>query len=82
MAERMSNHIISQILQYQLNLKTYMDSQTKHVWEDFKEPVLNSSLSIGILGVGFLGSYVGHNLVNLGYTVYGYKYSKPKLENN
>ena len=78
MAERMSNHIISQILQYQLNLRTYMESQTKHVWEDFKEPVLNSSLTIGILGVGFLGSYVGKNLVKLGYKVQGYKNSKPK----
>ena len=29
MAERMSNHIISQILQFQLNLITYMQSQKK-----------------------------------------------------
>jgi len=78
MAERMSNHIISQILQYQLNLKTYMESQTKHVWKDFNIPSLNVSLTIGLLGVGFLGSYVAKTLIRLGYRVQGYKYSKPK----
>ena len=78
MAERMSNHIISQILQYQLNLRTYMESQTKQVWKDFKIPSLNSDLMIGILGVGFLGLYVGKTLHRLGYNIQGYKYSQPK----
>ena len=80
MAERMSNHVISQILQYQLDLKTYIESQNKHQWNQFKEPALNSSLTIGILGAGFLGSYVGKILIKLGYKVQGYKYSKPIKE--
>ena len=77
MAERMCNHVISQILQFQLNLKTYMKNQKKHLWKVLIEPSLNSSLTIGILGVGFLGSYVGVTLLKLGYKVQGYKYSKP-----
>jgi len=77
MAERMSNHIISQILQFQLNLITYMQSQKKNLWKVLKEPILNSNLTIGILGVGFLGSYVGSTLIKLGYKVQGYKNSKP-----
>ena len=77
MAERMSNHVISQILQYQLDLKTYMKSQNKHQWNQFKEPPLNANLTIGIIGAGFLGSYIGKTLVELGYKVQGYKYSKP-----
>lgn len=77
MAERMSNHIISQILQYQLDLKTYKENQKKHKWNEATEPSLNANLKIGILGTGFLGSYVGKSLVKLGYTVHGYKYSKP-----
>jgi len=80
MAERMSNHVISQILQYQLDLKTYIESQNKHQWNQLKEPALNSSLTIGILGAGFLGSYVGKILIKLGYKVQGYKYSKPIKE--
>ena len=77
MAERMSNHVISQILIFQLNLKSYMESQTKRIWEDFKQPSQNTSLTIGILGVGFLGSYIAKTLIKLGYKVQGYKYSKP-----
>ena len=77
MAERMSNHVISQILQYQLDLKTYKKYQDNHQWNVSKEPSLNASLTIGILGAGFLGSYVGNTLVELGYTVHGYKFSKP-----
>jgi len=77
MAERMSNYVISQILQYQLNLKSYMKSQIKIQWENFKVPIPNSNLTIGILGVGFLGSYVGKILLELGYKVQGYKLSKP-----
>ena len=77
MAERMSNYVVSQILQYQLDLNTYKNNQNKHQWNESKEPPLNNSLTIGILGAGFLGSYVGKILVKLGYTVQGYKYSKP-----
>ena len=77
MAERMSNYVISQILQYQLDLNTYKNNQNKHQWNESKEPLMNNNLTIGILGAGFLGSYVGKILVKLGYTVQGYKYSKP-----
>ena len=77
MAERMSNYVISQILQYQLDLNTYKNNQNKHQWNESKEPLMNNNLTIGILGAGFLGSYVGQILVKLGYTVQGYKYSKP-----
>ena len=78
MAERMSNHVVSQVLQYQLNLKKYMESQKKRKWESFIIPVNNSSIKIGILGVGFLGSDVGNTLLDLKYQVQGYKLSKPK----
>ena len=78
MGQRMSNHVISQILQYQLNLKYYMKSQKKNIWENFKEPVQNSNITVGVLGLGFLGSYVAQNLLTLGYKVQGYKITKPK----
>ena len=78
MAERMSNHVVSQVLQYQLNLKNYMEGQKKRKWMDFIIPVSNSNIKIGILGVGFLGSDVGNTLLDLGYQVQGYKLSKPK----
>ena len=77
MAERMTNHILSQLLFYQLNLKTYLDAQQKRKWMDDIEPVLNSNMTIGFLGVGFLGSFVANQIKNLGYNVIGFKNSKP-----
>ena len=46
MGERMSNHILSQILSYQLNLRYYMKFQKKSQWRDDIEPALNSNLNI------------------------------------
>jgi len=39
---------------------------------------INNSLTIGILGVGYLGSFVGKQLQKNGYNVIGFKNSKPK----
>ena len=79
MAERMANHILSQILFYQLNLKFYQRAQQKNKWiTKFHQSELNNSLTIGILGVGYLGSFVGKQLQKNGYNVIGFKNSKPK----
>ena len=81
MAERMANHILLQILFYQLNLKSYQEAQQKNKWIiKYQEPVLNNNLTIGILGVGFLGSFVAKQLQKHGYNVVGFKNSKPKIK--
>ena len=78
MGERMNNYVLSQILNYQLSLILFRDSQLKKKWLGEKEPVLNQNITIGILGIGFLGSYVGKQLNHIGYNVIGFKNSKPK----
>ena len=81
MAERMANHILSQIFFYQLNLKSYQKAQQKNKWIiKYQEPNHNNSLTIGILGVGYLGSFVGKQLQKHGYKVIGFKNSKPKIK--
>ena len=77
MAERMTNHILSQLLFYQLNLKKYQEAQKKKKWIEDIEPILNCNMTIGVLGVGFLGSFVANQIKNLGYNVIGFKNSKP-----
>ena len=82
MAERMSNHVISQILLYQLDLKKHIKNQINLKWmgetsKEFQETSLNSELTIGILGFGYLGAFLGTNLKKLGYNVVAYKNSKP-----
>lgn len=78
LSERMSNHILSQILYFQLNLFFYKESQKNKVWPDDIEPELNQSMTIGILGLGYLGSFAAKTLQKLNYNVIGFKQSKPK----
>ena len=63
MAERMTNHIFSQILFYQLKLKSFQEAQLKNKWIiKYQEPALNSNMIIGILGVGYFGFFVAKQL--------------------
>ena len=80
MGERMNNYILSQILSYQLSLNLYRQSQNKKKWIGEIEPLLNNKITVGILGMGFLGSYVGKRLKSLGYNVIGFKNSKPRIQ--
>ena len=78
MGERMTNYVLSQILSYQLNLNLFKQAQLKKKWLGEREPPLNRNITIGILGMGFLGLHVGNQLNKLGYNVIGFKNSKPK----
>ena len=82
MAKRMSYHVLSQILEYQLNLKFFQKAQINKLWQEglqFQRQVkLNEHIKIGILGAGFLGTYVGKYLNKLGYQVLGFKRTAAK----
>jgi len=81
MGDRMSNHALSQILNFQLNLKKYSHYQGIKKWVDDIEsyaPLENNKLTIGILGVGFLGKHVANSLKKLDYKVIGFKKNKAK----
>ncbi len=79
MGKRMANHVLSQILNFQLNLKKYSNSQQEKIWLDDIEshaPLENNQLTIGILGAGYLGQYVANFLKKLNYKLIGYKKNK------
>jgi len=82
MAIRMSYHVLSQILEYQLNLKFFQKAQLIKSWEEklqFQRQVkLNNQITIGVLGVGFLGMYVAKFLQKLDYQIIGFKNSPPQ----
>ena len=77
MAKRMSYHVLSQILEYQLNLKFFQKAQVNKLWQErlqFQRQVkLNEQIKVGILGAGFLGAHVGKFLKKLNYQVTGFK---------
>lgn len=73
MAIRMSYHVLSQILYYQLKLNLYQKAQQSKKWLEEKETFFNNEIKVGILGVGFLGTFVGKYLQKLNYKVIGLK---------
>ena len=78
MAKRMSNHVHSQILNFQLKLNLYLSAQKKKIWLEERETFHNRDFTVGILGVGFLGTAIGKYLKRLDYKVIGYKNSTCK----
>ncbi len=85
MGERMANHVLSQVLYYQLNLSIYYKFQSKKIWYDNLEsltPKENNNITIGILGMGYLGTYVAKVLKKMNYNVIGYKRKKINKKNN
>ncbi len=73
MAERMSYHVHSQILTYQLKLYLFQKAQIQKKWLGEQNTKLNKDITIGIVGLGFLGNYVANYLYNLNYSVLGLK---------
>ena len=73
MRSRMLNHVLAQILIYQLKLTEYNKAQQKNIWLDERHTYLNKDLTIGVLGVGYLGKFIANKLKSLNYNVIGYK---------
>ena len=73
MQSRMLNHVLAQILIYQLKLNEYNKAQQKNIWLDERYTSLNKDLTIGVLGVGYLGKFIANKLKSLNYNVIGYK---------
>tara|TARA_B110000196_G_scaffold142877_1_gene123580 strand:+ start:1252 stop:2181 length:930 start_codon:yes stop_codon:yes gene_type:complete len=75
MRKKMFNHALSQILNYQLKLSSYYKAQQKQIWLDGITTLSNNKIKIGIMGTGYIGSYVGKKLQKLDYQVVGFKNS-------
>ena len=70
---RMFNYVLSQILNYQLKLHEYQSAQIKKKWLDEKYTHLNNQITIGVMGLGYLGKFVAKKLQSLNYNVIGFK---------
>ena len=57
----MFNHVLSQILNYQLKLNEYFIAQDKKIWLNERYTALNKELTIGVLGLGYIGNFVAQN---------------------
>ena len=81
MGERIANYSLAQILNYQLNFKIFQNSQIKQYWSGERTPIDNKNLTVGILGLGFLGNHIPKLLHKLNYNVIAYKKNRAKVKN-
>ena len=73
MGELMYYYILSQVLNYQVGNNQYRLAQQKKIWRSEVQTTFSNELTIGIIGLGFLGSIVGNLLQKNNYNVIGYK---------
>ena len=81
MGELMYYYVQSQILNYQVGNNQYNLAQRNKKWRSEILPTFSSKLTVGIIGMGFLGFIVGKYLKKNNYNVIGYKKNKVKKSN-
>jgi glyoxylate/hydroxypyruvate reductase A len=64
-----------------INFKIFQNSQSKHYWSGERTPIDNKNLTVGILGLGFLGNHIARLLNKLNYNVIAYKKNQKKVKN-
>tara|TARA_Y100001970_G_scaffold235342_1_gene294285 strand:+ start:779 stop:1705 length:927 start_codon:yes stop_codon:yes gene_type:complete len=80
MGELMYYYVLSQILNFQVGINEYKNAQSNKLWSKEILPKFNKDLTVGILGLGYLGSIVGKLLARNQYNIIGYKKTKIKKQ--
>ena len=79
LASDMSEHVLSVILAHLKNLNQYKLDQVANIWEP-KEYQRISEVTVGILGLGELGSLCASDLNRVGFNVQGWGRSKKHIK--
>lgn len=78
LTKSMSSYLIMATLYYQRNLQKYISDKNNRVWDQAAPP--EKDISVGIMGMGVLGSDVARKLSSLEFKVYGYSNTKKDVE--
>lgn len=79
LADDMAEHVLAVILGHLKNLDTYKLQQTQGIWKPIKYHRI-SDFTVGVMGLGELGSVLAKNLVRFGFKVNGWANSKKSIE--
>ena len=79
LTNRMSEYIVLQVLLHHRQLKRMDENQRNGIWESFKQHAA-SAMTIGIMGLGVLGSDAARKLKMLGFDVVGWSRSAKHLD--
>jgi glyoxylate/hydroxypyruvate reductase len=74
----MTNYILMAVLNHHKKFYKFLEDKKNHVWDQIPNPELE--LSIGILGLGVLGTDAATKLYSLGFRVSGYSNSPKQIE--
>ncbi len=75
----MSEHVLALILNYLKNLDSYKLNQIKKIWQPVKYQRI-ADVTVGILGLGVLGTQVAKDLVHVGFKVQGWSNTHKNVE--
>lgn len=75
----MSEHVLALLLNYLKNFDAYKLNQTKKIWQSSKYLRIKD-VTVGILGLGELGTQVAKDLVHVGFKVQGWSNTHKNVE--
>ena len=81
LAKRMSNFVQCHIYNFQLNTHKYIENKKNRFWSNEFGMLDNNDLTIGILGLGYIGSHIANDLIKKGYKVQGFKRTRSSNNN-
>ena len=75
LAKRMSNFVQCHIYNFQLNTHKYIENKKNKYWSNELNILDNNDLTVGVLGLGYIGSHIANDLIKKGYKVQGFRRS-------
>jgi glyoxylate/hydroxypyruvate reductase A len=79
MTERMSEWVVLQVLIHHRRALRYMEQQRQRIWRDRLDQPAASAVSVGVMGLGALGSDAAQKLNLLGFDVAGWSRTPKSL---
>jgi glyoxylate/hydroxypyruvate reductase A len=79
LASDMSEHVLAVIFAELKNFNTYKIQQTQALWRT-KEYRRIADVTVGVMGLGALGSLTGRDLVKVGFSVQGWSRSEKSID--
>ena len=78
--QRMAEFCLMATLMLQKNLARALAQAHQHSWQEFNPPSTASDTTVGILGLGTLGSAVARQLQAVGYAVRGWSQTRKQMD--
>jgi len=79
MAAQMAEYVTHAVLRYMRRFDEYARAQTEHRWQVL-DPHPRATFTVGVLGLGVLGTHVAKALVSFGLPVRGYSRSAKQID--